>query len=201
MEQPTSASPKSGSVSARPATKGRWKTKRTLRRRVDMRPIENEDLPYIYAAYRKGLLHELGDEYQSMDMDSDEFDAQLAEDIVIKYGMAWTLFAEGTRGYMPVGMVVAFAVHNYEDVAAYAIIAHMIWFPWSTPRNRVEAGVNFFSEVRHETPLMEYALPGDEKYFKVMASHGVMRRVGTSYNVYKGGVPAAVFETTRGRVH
>lgn len=164
---------------------------------MEWRPIEQDDLPYCYAAYRKGLMSTLGHEFIDGDMDSDEFDEAFQQLVAVEMGMGWTLLANTRRGFLPAGVVIAFPAHFNEAVAPFAIIYDMIWFPWATPRNVLESAVKFFHEVRTEVPLMDYARPQDEKFMDALCQHGVMRRVGTSYNVYRGGQPAAVYETAR----
>ena len=56
--------------------------------------------------------------------------------------------------------------------------------------------MNFFNEVRNHTPMIDHALEKDKKFFEILCRHGVMRRVGTSYNIYPDK-PAATYETRR----
>ena len=74
------------------------------------------------------------------------------------------------------------------------IIGDMLWFPWASPRNKIESAVYFFNRIRHEIQMVEYANEDAKPFFEMIAKHGVVRRVGTSYNVYPG-TATAVFET------
>lgn len=68
----------------------------------------------------------------------------------------------------------------------------IIWFPWATPRLILESYVNFVNSVRkqnHEPTgmpyvILEYARENDAKYFDHVCRYGIMRRVGTSEEIY-----------------
>ena len=75
------------------------------------------------------------------------------------------------------------------------IIGDIIWCPWATKRNKIESAINFFNIVRKQIPMMDYS-HGEEniRFFEMIAKHGIMRRVGTTFNVVQGE-PTAIFET------
>lgn len=175
-------------------TRERWRLKKTLRRKLDFRPIEREDMRYVWAAYKKGALKSLGEKFASGDMESGDFDIAFEAEIAANYHGAWTLFAETPRGFLPVGLVLGFYSHPDPRFAPFMIVGDMIWFPWSSNRNRIESAVNFFNRIRHEIPMVEYADEQAKRFFEVIAQHGIVRRVGTSFNVYPGQ-STAVFET------
>ena len=70
----------------------------------------------------------------------------------------------------------------------------MLWFPWASKRNKVEAAVHFFNVMRDDTPMVEYADDEAKPFFEMICRHGIMRRVETSFSVYPGK-SVAVFET------
>ena len=76
------------------------------------------------------------------------------------------------------------------------IIGDMLWMPWASKRNKIEAAVHFFNTIRADIPMVEYANLEAKPFFEMIAKHGIMRRVGTSHNVYPGE-PTAIFETKR----
>jgi hypothetical protein len=177
------------------APKPSWRLKKTLARALDFRPIEDDDVKYAWVAYKKGLLAAIGPKFADpSQMNADQFKVEFEAEVVTNFHGAWTLFAESKKGYMPVGFVFGFLSHPNPAFAPFMIVGAMIWFPWATARNRIEAAVYFFNMIRHETPMVEYADEKDKKFFEMIARHGVMRRIGTSHNVYKGR-SAAVFET------
>ena len=171
-----------------------WRLKKTLARTQDFRPLERDDLRYIWAAYKKGSLASMGGVFASPDMDSVDFSTAFEAEITTVYHAAWILMADTKRGIMPVGLVLGFYSHPNPRFAPFMIIGDMIWFPWASKRNKVESAVNFFNRIRHEIKMVEYANEKAKKFFEMICQHGIMRRIGTSFNVYPNE-PTAVFET------
>lgn len=170
----------------------KWRLKRTLRRSVDCRPIENDDIKYAFAAYRLGALAPLGDAFTDAGMTADEFKTAFEKTVMERFHGVWTLFAKTKRGFIPVGLVFA----AWERNRPFMTIDGMIWFPWSSARNKVEAIVNYLNVVRAQMSMVFYVLPEHKRLYEVCAMHGVVRRVGTSY-VAIPGKSCAVFETKR----
>jgi hypothetical protein len=180
---------------AKPEPKPSWRLKKTLARQFDFRPIEDEDVKYVWAAYQKGALASMGEQFAVPKMTAAEFKEAFETEVLTNYTLAWTLFANTLKGYRPAGVVLGFHSHPNPKFSPFAIIGDIIWFPWTSARNRIECGAHFFRKV--DMPLVEYA-HGDKtkRYFETMARHGLMRRVGTTFNVFRGE-PVAVFETRR----
>jgi len=69
---------------------------------------------------------------------------------------------------------------------------NLIWFPWAKKRNILESYVNFVTKMRstihpesnRTLMILEFALEKDKNFFDHVCSYGIMRRVGTSYEVY-----------------
>lgn len=171
----------------------RWRLKRTLKRRTEFRPIEDTDCRYAWAAYKKGALASLGERFKAK-FTPEEFYAAFVDEVKVNYAGAWTLSANTPKGFMPVGIVLGFWSHPNPQFAPFMIVGDMLWFPWATARNKIESAVGFFNAIRREIPLVEYADDKAKPFFEMIAQHGIMRRVGTSFNVFNGR-PAAVFET------
>lgn len=179
----------------REMTAQKWRLKRTLKRRVEHRPIEDADCRYAWAAYKKGALASLGPRFAGANMTPDEFYAAFVAEVAANYAGGWTLSADtAARGFMPVGIVLGFYSHPNPALAPFMIIGDMLWFPWASARNKIEAAVGFFNAIRKEIPMVEYADEAAKPFFEMIAQHGIMRRVGTSFNVFPGR-SAAVFET------
>lgn len=154
-------------------------------------------MKYVWAAYQKGALATLGERWAKPTMSVTEFDHEFKLEVVKNYSSVWVLFAQTKLGFQPVGLVLAFFSHPNPVYSPFQIIGDMVWFPWASKRNRVEAAVNFFAKIRNEHPLVEYARGACAKrFFEVMCMHGVMRRAGTTFNVFPGEA-VAVFETRR----
>lgn len=165
----------------------KWRLRRTLKRRASYRPIEDEDVKYAWAAYKKGALAAMG---FSKEMSADEFKMTFEAFVISSHHAAWTLIAPTKKGNIPVGIVLAAWAPN----APYMIVNGLCWFPWASKRNVLEAIICFLNGVRKEHPLVFYALPEHKRTYEVCAMHGVVRRVGTSFVAFPGQ-QAAVFET------
>lgn len=166
----------------------KWRLSRTLKRRVDVRPIEPDDLKYVWAAYKKGGLASMGEEFASPEMSNSEFDAAF-EKMADRCAEGWIVQAETRRGFMPIGLVLG----GLAPMGAYLIICGIVWFPWASKRNIIEGAVSFFNSLRKQAPWMLYATDEHKRLYEVGCMHGIMRRVGTSMVVIPGR-SAAVFE-------
>lgn len=173
-----------------------WRLRRTLSRRTEYRPIEDADIKFAWAAHKKGGLRSLGPHFDR-EFTPEEFYDAFVNEVSANYGSAWTLSAETAKGFMPVCIVLAFYSHPNPKLSPFMIIGDMLWFPWASTRNRIEAAVGFFNSIRKEIPMMEYANDEAKPFFEMIAKHGIMRRVGTTLNVYPGQ-STAVFETRVG---
>lgn len=181
--------------SIKPEPKQNWRLKKTLARRIEFRPIENEDVRYAWAAYKKGNLAPMAGPFAKTDMTAEEFSTTFETAVITRYHGGWTLFAQSPKGFIPIGFVFAFHSHADPALSPFMIIGDIVWCPWATARNKIEAAVYFFSRIRNEIPMMDYAA-GDvnKKFMEMLARHGIMRRIGTTFNLVKGE-PVAVFET------
>lgn len=150
---------------------------------------------YAWAAYKGGGLKDMSAPFNELGMSADQFKAAFEEIVTARYHGAWTLFAETPKGFIPVGFVFAFYSHTEHAMSPFMIVGDLVWCPWATPRNKIEAAVGFFNRIRKEIPMMDYAYGEvNKKFFEMLARHGIVRRVGTTYNVVKGE-PVAIFET------
>jgi hypothetical protein len=163
---------------------------------VDFRPIEAGDVRWTYAAYKAGALASMGGPFTETAMSAAEFKSAFEAEVTSRYAGAWTLFAMTARGFIPVGCVLGFYSHPDPRLSPFMIVGDMLWFPWSSARNRIEAAVNFFKVIRLTIPMVEYADENARPFFEMIARHGIVRRVGTMFSVYPDK-PTAVFETIR----
>jgi hypothetical protein len=101
----------------------------------------------------------------------------------------WTILAKSKRGETePIGFILGWVRGRVIEIGG------MVWFPWASQRNIVEGTVNFFDKMRHEACLLEFAEEKDRDFFNMIARHGVIRRVGTSHEIYPGA-KALVYES------
>lgn len=170
-----------------PAAK--WRLSRTLKRHIEYRPIEDGDLKYIWAAYKKGAFKEMG--FRD-DLTPEQFKEAFSSVVVSNCQMGWVLHAETKNGFIPVGVVL----FSWAPAGSYLIAVGASWMPWASKRNIVESMIGFLNKVRKEHSIVFYALPEHKRIYEVCCMHGITRRVGTSYIAIPGQV-AAVFETRK----
>jgi hypothetical protein len=168
----------------------KYRLSRTLKRFVEFRPMDDEHVRYVYAAYRKGALDGLSVDFKP-EMPAPAFKEAFYGHVARMYDDAWVLYATSQRGaYEPVGYVAV----TTTKVAQPLFIADTIWFPWASSRNRIESMVNWINEMRRDNLITEYAQMKDKRFFEHICRHGIMRRVGTKHGLYPDG-PAAEFES------
>lgn len=163
----------------------KWRLKKTLARRVEVRAMEPNDLKYLWAAYRKGA--DFGEAFVP-DLDAAAFRERF-EAISSGLSEGWIITADTKEGYRPAGVIFGAVA----PLGAYLVIVSATWFPWATKRNVLEGTVAFLNTVRR-LPVIWYATDEHKRLYEVCCMHGIVRRVGTSFVVFPGR-PAAVYET------
>lgn len=149
----------------------KWRLSRTLKRRVDSRPIENDDVKYAYAAYRTGALKE----HFPGGLDAPAFKRAFEEFVLSNAHAAWVVVSHTKNGFIPIGLVMG----GWAPQAAFMVIVGIVWFPWASKRNILEGSVGFFNELRKQFKWMGFAKYEHKPIYDVCCAHGVMRRVGT----------------------
>jgi hypothetical protein len=165
----------------------KWLLKNTLRRKIESRPIEQADLKYAYAAYKKGVLGVMG---FADGMDAPAFRAAFEHYVMNNAQAAWVISTDNKNGFVPTGI----AFGGWAPMEAYLVIIGIVWFPWASKRNILEGTVSFFNSLRRELNWMGFATSEHKRLYEVCCMHGIMRRVGTS-NL--GANPSAVYEGRR----
>jgi hypothetical protein len=165
-----------------------WRLSKTLARKIEFRPTEVDDVKYAWAAYKAGAFGPL----LPKDLTADAFRPAFENAIVGRFDALWTFLAETKKGFVPVGLALGFWPHP--EVQRFMVIDALVWFPWASPRNRVESATNFVSKTRSELALMAFVRQENKEFLEVLARHGIVRRVGTSHVVF-AGEPATVWET------
>lgn len=168
----------------------KWTRTRTLKRSPTYRPIEDEDVKYLWAAYKKGSLKEIG--FTDTGMSAEQFNVAFHKFVMENAHATWTLFAPTKRGNIPVGVILGI----WGPGGNHIVVMGMSWLPWASKRNMIESAVYFAQHMRKEIPLMFYAVPEHKRMYEVLAAHGCARRIGTSYIVIPG-TACAVFEARK----
>ena len=161
MAQPTSSSSKSKSIS-RP-----YSRPRALSRKPSFRDWEEGDIRYVWASYSLGGFEGAFE----ADLSGLEFEEAFLDRVGEGVG-AFTLFAPN-KDDAPVGLML---VAGFDG----NLWPHVIWFPWASPRNKIEVVLRFLNDMRRDAKLVVAAETKDRDFFVTMCRYGVMRRIGTS---------------------
>lgn len=189
MKSESGSAPRPHDGSRQAPHKWRLDTKQTVRRAIDYRPIELDDVKYAWAAYKQGALKEMG--FQD-GMSPEAFKVGFSDAILNNCHAAWTIFGHTKKGFIPVGLLLAV----WGPGQTFLTVLGIAWMPWASKRNIVECTVGFFEGTRKEFSFMGYATHEHKKVYDVCRELGIMRRVGTSYTVIPG-TALAVFETRK----
>ena len=145
---------------------------------------------WCFAACRLGALPVIGNHLPERATPHEFHEAFI--DWYSSHDYAWMLHAPCGDEQRPVGL----ALGRDMPVGYPAIgVVGIEWFPWATPRRRLEAAVALFNTVRREAPLMIPCEHQDVRFFTHLARYGILRRVGTVHDVRKE--PVALFQTRR----
>lgn len=162
----------------------RPRLKRTLKRNVAVRDFVEDDIKFLYVAYKKGTLA------AQEGLSAKEFHDWIIEWMLDQYDYAWTIECNGK----PMGVV------NAINCGVYALLGDTHWLPWASPRNRMEGFAKLIAVLRERMFLMGYANQRDKDFFVYMAKLGLIRRVGTIHEL--SDEPLALFQSRgHGRNH
>lgn len=167
-----------------------WRLSKTLDRKVGFRPLDEGDVFYAWAAYRAGVFNDV---FQK-DLPAPQFKEAFGALLTSRYDAAWTMFAQTHKGFIPVGLALGFWPHRV--ARPFMVLDALVWFQWASSRNRIEATVGLLNKTRQEIPMIGFARQCDKRFMEMLARHGIVRRVGTSRNVFSDG-PASVWETNK----
>lgn len=161
----------------------KWKLKRTLRRNNEHRPVEEDDLRYLWAAYKQGALESVA---IPTGLGPGEFSAAVDAKLSQHARKGWAMLRDGK----PVGFVFGAP----SPFNTFMEISLVVWMPWASNRTIIESAIAFISKIRKEGRFIGCAIPQHKKLYEVAAMHGLVRRIGTSYNVIPGHA-TAIFES------
>lgn len=158
-----------------------WRLSKTLARRTEVRPIENEDVKFAWAAYKNGALDAMG---LPQGLDAAGFKSEFERYVLTNTPATWTIITETKNGFIPSGFV-------FGQLGAFLTIVGIAWCPWASKRNIIEGAVRFFNRIRREMPWIGFAADEHKAVYEVCMQHGIMSRIGTSHSL---GKRMAVFE-------
>ena len=85
--------------------------------------------------------------------------------------------ADTPKGRIPVGMLTG------KLLGPMLWLGDAVWFPWTSSRNKYESVVNILNELRRHYVAVFTCTLKDKKFYENVARHGVIRRVGTLYDI------------------
>ncbi len=145
--------------------------------------MEEEDLKYLWAAYRMGSFGKVEN------ISLDEFRLRTG-DLLNNFDLTYTVVGETPKGKIPVGII------SGKFIGPMFFIESAFWFKWASPRNKLETILHLLNRLRREYVVMVQCSFEEKRFFLNIAKHGVIRRVGTVYDVYDDG-PAGLFQTRK----
>ena len=123
------------------------------------------------------------------DISQDEFRARTGDYLNLT-DITYTLIGQTKNGKIPVGLF------SGKFNGPMLFIGSAVWFKWASSRNKIECAVHALNELRKEYIVLLHSNMKDKEFYVNIAKHGVIRRVGTIYDVYDDG-PAALFQTRK----
>jgi hypothetical protein len=154
-----------------------------LKRKPSFRASTQDDMAYLFAAYKKGGDFDLPD-----GLTPAEFDDYFLRRFEGFDGYT-TLVAPVNGKQQPVGVVAIVGAGGDK------MEPHVIWFPWALPRNRLEASAQFLNEMRKSYNVLIFTRLDVAKLYDRLCDYGILRRVGTPERWYSDGAPAAMYQT------
>jgi len=156
-----------------------------------MRPTDADDMKYLYAAWRLGspVLQAIKTENTP-----EAFTEAFGEHIALRFQRAYTLIATPPgKDTMPVGVVFGI-VPFYQKQVMW--LGDFIWFPWASPRNKLETTVHFLNQMRKQYTIIGFCEPEAINFFEHICRYGVLRRAGTVFDFFEEG-PRGIFQTRK----
>ena len=123
------------------------------------------------------------------DLNKDEFQEQIIRWLET-VDREWILEAEYEGKVRPVGLVLA----EYR-AGGRGIEPHVDWFPWATPRIKLEASAHYFREIRREFKVFVYSTAADEPFWQRLRRHRLIQFACKIPDYFSPGEDAIMFCT------
>lgn len=157
----------------------RPRLKRTLKRKVEIRDFTEEDIKFLWVAYKKGTLE------AQEGLSAQEFHESVVETMLANFDYAWVIECQGKV----VGVLTGI------NSGLFVLVGTMIWMPWASPRNKIEGIVKYLVVIRKKVMVLFHAKPVDKDFYIHIAKHGIIRRIGTLHDM--GPEPLALFQVKK----
>lgn len=151
--------------------------------------MQDGDLAYAYAAYKQGAFPGMPEGLRPRGFDLKFYEAAaFVEEI-------YTLTARHDGGRRPVGLILA-RIAEEPDMAP-RIEPHLLWFPWATPRNKLETSVKWLAEMRLKYLVLIMTPLKDKIFFTHLCRHGVLRVIGKIHFLFGEDDDGMAYQSTR----
>ena len=177
------SSPATTSLSRKSAS-GTTKFHERFKRKPRFRHLNDWDWPYLWAAYQMGMWQDFLGE-----LDQEEFRTQILR-WMETVDLDWMLEAEHKGKVRPVGLVL-----GEFRIGGRGIEPHVDWFPWCTPRIRVEAAAHFLREIRKEYKVFVYSEPKDASFWMRLKKYRLIQSGCKIPDYFGPGEDAQMFYT------
>lgn len=147
--------------------------------------MEESDMRWLWAAYKMGAWE--GQIYAGLD------EELFTEDIICKIknaDFAWTVECTSERGLQPSGIIVGTSFGRGRCVEP-----HMDWFPWATPRNRLEGMACFLRTVGRQLKIFAFIDQENLPFYERIYEYRLLTRGCKVLDHYGPGEHAIMFYT------
>jgi hypothetical protein len=168
-----------------PKPQAQPKLNRILKKGGSYKALSIEDMPYIWAGYRTGAFDIFGDEFKGK-MTKEDFIDTFSLFLDNNQLAPFVFLAKLNGELKPVGIGL------FWERGRVLQTVNLIWFSWATKTSILSSYVSFINSIRKEKYLetnknyviIECARTKDQKFFDHVCKYGIMRRVGTSLEIY-----------------
>ena len=146
--------------------------------------IEHEHAKWLWAAYKMGAFPDL-----LQDISETDFAWEIGP-VLETYDFATIAKAKkpGRDGLTPVGIFLVSLVGAHAE-------PHVIWFPWATPRNKLELVIKFLIALNKDYTTIVNSKEENKRFFEHLCKYGILRRIGIAYKFFEDGQKAHLFQT------
>lgn len=156
----------------------------------------NDDIPYLWAAYKQGSFCELGEVFKLTGMNPEEFKDALHKFLFDNNLEIVTFFHKHDGDIKPVGVVLTWSRGRVIQ------IFDIVWFSWASNRMIFESLLIYFSiipKLTHEPSnrkykVLEFAQYSKRKIFEKLVDCDALRKVGHVNDLYEAE-KAVLFES------
>ena len=143
----------------------------------------DSDMRWLWAAYQQGMWRDV----MSGNLSPQGFEEKALE-FIASSPYEWIVEAQGDDGARPVCIFLAQPV-------GVGIEPMVQWFPWATPRNKVEAIAVFLKEISKQMKIFIFACDEKVRFWERMVPYGLVRRGCKVVDYFARGENAMMFYT------